>query len=139
MKLKNLTTLETVSLPNGLYWKDEFGDVPFEEREERSITGLLLLFQQEKLGGQPLTLASTDDKNWITRRALKKLYEWARQPALKMELSLEMPVDNRVFTVSFKNSEPPAIIAKEVIDAKPLSDEIYYQVTLKLRIHSETV
>lgn len=136
MKLKNLTTLETVTLPNGLYWKDEFGYVPFEEREERSITGLLLLFQQEKLGGQPLTLASADDKNWISRLQLKKLYEWVRQPALKMELSLEMPVDNRVFTVSFKNSEPPAIIAKEVIDAKPLSDEIYYQVSLKLRIHS---
>ena len=136
MKLKNLTTLETVTLPNGLYWKDEFADVPFEEREERSITGLLLLFQQAKLGGQSLTLASADDKNWISRLQLKKLYEWARQPALTLELSLELPVDKRVFTVSFRNSEPPAILAKEVIDAKPLSDDIYYQVTLKLRIHS---
>lgn len=136
MKLKNLKTLEEVTLPDGLYWKDEFDTVPYEEREERSITGLLLLFQQEKLGGQPLTLGGADDKNWITRREVKKLYAWAREPMLTMTLRLDDPAYQKQFTVSFRNSEPPAISAKEVIDAKPLSDEIYYNVTLKLRIHS---
>ncbi len=139
MKLKNLVTLEEVQLPEGLYWKDEFKGLPFEEREERSITGLLLLFQQEKIGGEPITLASADDKNWITRRALKKLYQWVRQPALKMALSMDSPLDSRVFEVSFRNSEPPALDSEEVIDAKPLSDEIYYRVTINLRIHREIV
>lgn len=137
MKLKNLTTMETVELPDGLYWTDEFEDVPFEEREERSITGLLLLFQQLKLEGQPLTLSSAEDKNWITRRALKKLYQWARQLELKMSLSLELPVDDRTFEVSFRHTEKPVIAADEVIDAKPLSDDIYYRVTIKFRIHKE--
>ena len=76
--------------------------------------------------------------NWLDRRTVKKLYSWVRTPALKMQLSLELPVDTRKFTVSFRNSESPALDATEVIDAMPLSDDIYYQVTIKLRIHGES-
>lgn len=137
MKITNLTTMEVLELPDDLYWTDEFEDVPFEEREERSVTGLLLLFQQAKLEGQPLTLSSSPDRNWIQRAKVRKLYSWGRVMGLKMKLSLESAVDVRSFTVSFRHSDKNAIEATPIIDAKPLDDEIYYRITLKLRIHKD--
>lgn len=137
MKITNLTTMEVLELPDDLYWTDEFEDVPFEEREERTATGLLLLFQQAKLEGQPLTLSSSPDRNWIQRVKVRKLYAWGREMGLKMKLSMESPVDSRSFTVSFRHSDKNAIEATPIIDAKPLDDEIYYRITLKLRIHQD--
>lgn len=137
MKMTNLLTQEVLFLPDDLYWTDEFEDVPFEEREERSVTGLLLLFQQDKIGGQPLTLSSSPERNWIQRSKVKTLYKWGRQSGLKLKLEMGLPVDNRVFEVSFRHSDKNAIDAKPIIDAKPLDDAIYYRITLKLRIHSE--
>lgn len=137
MKMTNLITQEVLVLPDDLYWTDEFEDVPFDEREERSITGLLLLFQQSKVEGQALTLSSSPERNWIQRSKVKTLYAWGRQMGLKMKLELGLPVDNRIFEVSFRHSDKGAIDAKPIIDAKPLDDAIYYRITLKLRIHKE--
>lgn len=137
MKMINLLTSEVLELPDDLYWVDEFEDVPFEEREERTITGLLLLFQQDKIEGQALTLSSSPERNWIQRSKVRTLYSWGRQKALKMRLETVMQGVGRNFEVSFRHSEKGAIDAKPIIDAKPLDDTIYYRITLKLRIHKE--
>ena len=122
MKLKNLTTNETLILPDGLYWVDEFDDNDLEQRVERSIEGFLLIFEQEKIGGQPLTLSSNNSENWVDRATLTKLKEWGRMSSLLMELSLELPLDIRVFIVSFRldgkenKAEKKALRAKEKLE-----------------------
>lgn len=136
MKLKNLTTNETLILPDGLYWVDEFDDNDLEQRVERSIEGFLLIFEQEKIGGQPLTLSSNNSENWVDRATLTKLKEWGRMSSLLMELSLELPLDIRVFTVSFRHDEK-AIEAKPVLDSLPLDGQDYYNTLIKFRIHGE--
>lgn len=137
MKLKNLTTSETVTLPDGFYWVDEFENDVLEQREELTIDGNVLVFEQEKIGGEKITLSGARDRVWVSRETLIKLKEWGRMPSLLIELRLELPLDNRVFNVSFRHSEKPAIDAEPIIESVPLEGADYYNVTLKFRIHKE--
>ena len=137
MKLKNLTTLENLTLPDGFYWLDEFDNDVIEQREDISIDGNVIIFEQEKIGGVKLTLSGARDRVWVSRETLKILKEWGRMPSLLMELSLELPLDNRTFQVSFRHNEKPAIDAKPVLETIPLEGSDFYNVTLKFRIHKE--
>lgn len=139
MILQRRDTLATITLPEGLYWVDEFDDVPYAEREERTAAGLLLIFQQLKIGGQAMTLSTTDDKNWATRETVRRLHSWARTPNLKMSLVLDTPEGSPSFIVSFRAVDGKAVVATPVLKSKPLGATTEYHLALNLRIHSETV
>lgn len=137
MKLKNLTTLEIVRLPFEFYWLNEFEGSPLEEREERGATGTLHIHQQEKEGGRPFKVGADPESNWIKVSELRLLYSWLRTTGVMIEVSEIAPFDNRVFKVSFNQSEKNPIEATPVITAVPLDEHQYYHATFNFRIHKE--
>lgn len=137
MKLKNNITKEIVRLPFGFYWRDEFKGSHLAEREERGATGVLHLYQQEKIGGLPFTVGAAPDRNWIDATTLRVLYAWLRTPLLTIEVSELDTVDPRSFEVSFNQVDGKPIDAELVIEAKPLHNDEYYHATFNFRIHKE--
>ena len=88
-------TLDTVTLPPGCVWRDEFTWTPVTQATAYSLTGALLVEQAEKQAGRPITLVGGKDFAWLTRAevaSLKALLD-ARE---EMTLTLH---DARTFTV----------------------------------------
>lgn len=67
-------TLDTLQLPAGMLWTDEFSWRPVEQAQEYGVTGALVVDVAHRLAGRPITLEATEDHGWITRSALSALY-----------------------------------------------------------------
>ena len=130
MKLIRKTTSETVPLEDGFLWSDEFDWKPIEQKQERAISGALIIQEGKKLTGRPITLVPpVQGMGWIKRRHLRTILEWsALQEQFKLEF--EWPHDQRRFNVIF-NHEAGAIEAKPTKEHPTVSEEDYYIVTMR--------
>ncbi len=54
-------TLDGIELPDDLLWVDEFDWNPVAQDIERSLTGALMVQEQAKLYGRPITLTGGDE------------------------------------------------------------------------------
>ena len=130
MKLIRLATQETVSLEDGFLWSDEFEWKPIEQKLERAIDGTAIIQEGKKKSGRSIALVPADkEMGWIKRRDLRSLLAWS---ALQEQFTLEFeyPHDNRHFNVIF-NHEAGALEAKPVKDLPTISEDDYYNVTMR--------
>lgn len=93
---------QTVQLPRGMIWIDEFDWSALESASEYGIGGSLVIDVAEKLDGRPITLEAADDAGHIARSVLLTLQAMAAVPLARHTLTL---ADGRVFTVVFSPSE----------------------------------
>ena len=130
MKLIRKTTSETVPLEDGFLWSDEFDWKPIEQKQERAISGALIIQEGKKLTGRPITLVPpVQGMGWIKRKHLRTILEWSYlQEQFKLEF--EWPHDQRRFNVIF-NHEAGAIEAKPTKEHPTVSEEDYYIVTMR--------
>ena len=130
MKLLRKTTSETVPLEDGFLWSDEFDWKPIEQKQERAISGALIIQEGKKLTGRPITLVPpVQGMGWIKRKHLRTILEWSYlQEQFKLEF--EWPHDQRRFNVIF-NHEAGAIEAKPTKEHPTVSEEDYYIVTMR--------
>ena len=125
-------TLGALTLPQGLRWADEFTWSPLTQATEYSLTGALIVHQNEKQAGRPITLVGGKDFAWLTRSevvSLKALLDAGEEMTLTLH-------DSRTFTVLPEGDEPltvsPLPIVKDSGAADPSSDARYVLETLKL-------
>lgn len=95
--------LDTVQLPRGMVWVDEFDWSATETASQHSITGALLVDAATRLAGRPITLQADPDAGWIKREVLLQLQALADAPAATRTLVL---ADGRVFGVVFAPGQP---------------------------------
>lgn len=95
---------QTVQLPRGMIWIDEFDWSALESASEYGIGGSLVIDVAEKLEGRPITLEAADDAGHIARSVLLTVQAMAAVPLAKYTLTL---ADGRVFTVMFSPNEQP--------------------------------
>ena len=130
MKLKRNSTSEIAVLCDGFLWSDEFEWKPIEQKLERAIDGTAIIQEGKKKSGRSIALVPADkEMGWIKRRDLRSLLAWS---ALQEQFTLEFeyPHDNRHFNVIF-NHEAGALEAKPVKDLPTISEDDYYNVTMR--------
>lgn len=121
--------LDGLILPGDLIWQDEFQWCSVERSAEYSITGALLIEESTKLAGRPITLVAKKEflgHIWLSRLTIESLYSKASIVGKQMTLIL---VDNRVFTVMFRDS---GVIADPVYHIAPHINKDPYYLTLSL-------
>jgi hypothetical protein len=130
MKLIRKTTSETVPLEDGFLWSDEFDWKPIEQKQERAISGALIIQEGKKLTGRSITLVPpVQGMGWIKRKHLRTILEWSSLQE-QFTIEFEYPHDKRRFNVIF-NHEAGAIEAKPTKEHPTVSEEDYYIVTMR--------
>ena len=122
-------TLDGIELPDDLLWVDEFDWNPVAQDIERSLTGALMVQEQAKLYGRPITLTGGDEAGWVTRATVLELMALAEVPSKIMKLTF---VDGRVFLVRFNYQTNGVVSSYQIIkSAAPALNDLY-MITVKL-------
>ena len=130
MRLVRKSTSEAVPLEDGFLWSDEFEWKPIEQKLERAIDGTAIIQEGKKKSGRSIALVPADkEMGWIKRRDLRSLLTWSGLQE-QFTLEFEYPHDNRHFNVIF-NHEAGALEAKPVKDLPTISEDDYYNVTMR--------
>ncbi len=120
--------LDTVALPDGLVWSDEFAAQTVAQSVRRTLDGSVVVFYGQHSGGLPLTLESEPDAGWLTRTQVDALKLRADSPGGIFTLELR----GQVFQVMFRHHEPPAFEAKPLVALAHPQPGDFYLATLKL-------
>jgi hypothetical protein len=129
MILQNLTTSDSVTLPDDLLWTDEHSYTPVVAAVDYSITGALLVETAARQAGRTISLSAPDTSMaWLPRSSVEVLTAWYAVAGLQMLLTL---ADGRVFTVAFRHQDAPALDATPVRKFATPDPDHDWQVTLK--------
>jgi len=129
MKLKRISTQETVSLSDGFLWSDEFDWNPIEQKQDRAVDGALIIQEGKKKSGRPISLTADKNMAWVKRHIVSKLKDWSILQE-KFELQFNYFHDKRTFNVVF-NHQDKAIEANPVLEHPTVSEDDEYNVTLR--------
>ncbi len=92
----------TIELSQNMDWADEFDWTPVEQSTQYALSGALLIDEDTKLAGRPITLVPAPNMGSIPKAALDQLHTWAAVSAQQLTLTLH---DGRAFNVRFAHTE----------------------------------
>ena len=119
-----MITLDDLSLPDDLYWEDEFGWTPVTSNLEYSLAGAGIVEVGKKLTGRSITLTAEPNTCLTTRATALALKDLADIPGKVMTLTLW----DRTFQVMFAPGEIP-FDAEPVFVCVPPPDEQEWVIT----------
>lgn len=122
-------TLDTVTLPLGLLWADEYNWHAVGQKSAYTLTGALVVESAGKQAGRHITLAGGEDYGWVQRATLDALYALAAIPGKVMTLTLP---DARTYQVMFRHHDEGAISAEALLQKCIQAADDYYVVTIYL-------
>jgi hypothetical protein len=115
--------LDTLALPDGLLWSDEFAADAVSQSMRRRLNGAVTLYPRGNIAGRPITLEARADQ-WITRAQAEALLELAAAPGAVYTLQFTARVGATSFSVVFRHHDPPALDLAPLIDyADPDADD----------------
>lgn len=103
--------LDTIALPDGLAWPDEFDTRDLAQTVRQRLDGGVVVYPRTLSGGRPITLAAPADQP-ITRAQAAALAALAAAPGAVYALSLR----GMSFSVMFRHHDPPALDLTPLID-----------------------
>ncbi len=121
--------LDTVTLPDDLFWADEFDWSGVGQTVKRSVTGAIVIQEQLMQFGRPIVLAGSESAGWVRRTVVEALHAMAFQADRVMTLTLG---DGRSYQVRFDRSNGAPVEAREVLPAANPGADSFYYVTLRL-------
>ena len=124
-------TLNSLVLPSGLRWDDEFAWSPVAQVTTYSLTGALVVEQATKQAGRPITLIGGKSFAWLTRAEVVSLQALLDTGAV-LTLTLH---DARTFSVLPAEAPlavSPLPIVQDSGPADPSSGARYVLESLKL-------
>lgn len=119
---------DSLVLPAGLVWSDEFANASVAQSVRRTLDGGLVVFYGGLKRGLPITLESESDAGWMRRDLVEALQVRASSPGGLYTLQLR----DRVFQVMFRHHDVPAFDAKPLVSIATPAPGDYYLATLKL-------
>ena len=118
----------TVTLPDDLYWSDEFAWQPVVQTAERTITGALVIQQATRIAGRSITLQpDSENAAWVSRADLEQMRSWATIPQCEMTLSYR----GTGRTVIWRHHDGEVINANPVVHYADVQSGDWYTATLK--------
>lgn len=119
--------LDSLQLPRGLVWVDEFDWQPVESSAEYALNGDLVIDAAVRQAGRPITLLGEEGAGWMRRDVLQALQALAANPGAVYVLRL---ADGRSFDVVFAPGAP--IKARPIARPELPPDSHPYVVELSL-------
>ena len=119
---------DSLVLPAGLVWSDEFANASVSQSVRRTLDGGLVVFYGGLKRGMPITLESEQDSGWMRRDLVEALQVRASSPGGLYTLQLR----GSVFQVMFRHHDVPAFDAKPLVSIATPEPGDYYLATLKL-------
>jgi hypothetical protein len=111
--------LDTLSLPDGLSWSDEFATDAIGQSVRRRLDGGLVVYPRVLIAGRSITLAAPNDQP-LTRAQAATLEALAAALGASYALTLR----GSVFQVMFRHHDPPALDLTPLVDyADPIDDD----------------
>ncbi|OWP50271.1 hypothetical protein [Pseudomonas nitroreducens] len=120
--------LDSVELDDQFEWVDEFDWDPVAQVQERSLTGVLLVQEGQKIHGRPITLQSNDGV-WTPLSVVRQLEVLRDQSGRVMPLLLP---DGREYWVIFDRTNGAPLTAKQVFRTVNPGPDVDYDVNLRL-------
>ena len=120
--------LGTIELPDDLLWIDEFDWNPVAQEIDRTLTGGLIIQEQSKLYGRPVTLSGENNSGWVTRATVNQVVTLSE--SANSTLSLTLP-DSRVLSVIFDRANGSIMAQPLFYSSNPALDD-YYSITIRL-------
>lgn len=117
----------TISLPEDMFWSDEYSWSPIEQAVATSITGAAIVDIGVRTAGRPITLVSDEQHAWMPFSIVTQLKAWRDTAGKQLTLSLR----NANFTVMFRHQEKPAVDVTAVIDYNAPDAQDWFFGTLK--------
>ena len=131
-----MNSVDTINLPDYIWWEDETDWTPVEQSVEYSTTGALLVDLAVKLAGQPLTLVGDESTAWVTREAVLGLQAFAAVPGKEMTVAIH----GRSFQAMFRHDGGKPVDAEPVVRITPPADDDWYVLkALRFLILSENL
>ncbi len=121
--------LDSITLPDDLLWVDEFEWNPVEQNTERSLSGALLVEEQTKVKGRPITLSGGSHAGWVNRATVISLV--AKAETANHTMTLTLP-DNRQFSVIFDRRSSSPIEAQQILPFAYPDDNYQYSLIIRL-------
>jgi len=121
-------TLDTITLPEDLVWRDEYGWSNVVQDVKRSLTGALIVQEAVQTKGRIITIAGAQNSGWITKSVLDALLAKANVPDTTMTLTFH----GVAYTVMFSRSgNISPVKAEQIYDISDPTVEHIYSVALK--------
>lgn len=129
-------TINTVTMPPGLMWDDEYKWSAVDQQMTYSTTGNPLFDIGVKQAGRPMTLIPPPTTNWITRGEVKELLAMAGVPGADIAVNFR----GRTFICrfSYEDKEGP-IQVEQLAKVYPEEDTDFFEIKkICLLIKEET-
>lgn len=123
-----MTTLDTLTLPAGLLWPDEYTAQSVTQTRRRTLDGGQVVFYAPLTAGRTITLESGPDTGWLTRTQVEALAALAQSPGAVYTLTIR----DQTYRVLFRHDDPPAFEATPVIPFTHPGPDDYYLGRIKL-------
>jgi hypothetical protein len=124
--------LDTVVLPDDMFWSDEFSWTPVAQLMEYSVAGSMIIQESERQTGRTVTLKGDMDRCWVTREDIATLYSWAN--TTEKEMILTFP-DTTTHTVMFDMTAGSPIETVPLVEGAEEDDDSFRRLlSLKLII-----
>ncbi|WP_432460794.1 hypothetical protein [Agarivorans sp. QJM3NY_25] len=101
-----MITLDSLTLPEGLYWYD-FDYCAIQQTRQDSLTGRVILQRGQMQEGRPITLLGSTESCWLSRTAAAQIAS-LRDQAEAMHLNIA----GRSFTVRFDLSQSEHLLLR---------------------------
>ncbi len=122
-------TLDAIVLPDDLDWQDEFDWAPVAQTITPTLSGAIIVEENEIPEGREITLVS-DGGAWATRGLVRQIKE--KEAVLNTPMTLTLN-DVRVFTVIWRR-DPVGVEAKQVMRIADPDDSDFYEITLRFTV-----
>jgi len=117
--------LDSLALPDGLLWVDEYAADAVTQTVRRRLSGALSIYPRGNVAGRPITLQAGAD-HWMTRAQADALAALAVVPGAVYTLRFAARDGAPEFAVVFRHDDPPALeLAPLVGYADPDSADPY--------------
>ena len=125
-------TLDELTLPEDLYWQDEFDWSPVAQSITHTLTGSLIVEESASSDGREITLVSGDTFGWATHALVSQLKDKESQVNPVMTLS----INGEAKTVIWRR-DPIGVEVKPLIQMIDPDDHDFYLLTLRFTEKSE--
>ena len=125
-------TLDDLTLPDDLYWQDEFDWSPVSQSITPTITGALIVEENVFYEGREITLVSGDTFGWAPHSLVSQL----RSKESQINPVMTLGINGETRTVIWRR-DPIAVEVKPLIQMVDPDDHDFYLLTLRFTEMSE--
>ena len=123
-------SLDAISLPDDLVWKDRFNHTGVVQTRARTITGGMVIQEQASTAGRPITLSGDQNFGWTDRQTIDALQLLAALPDSPMTLNIHGDAHQVMFRRD--NGESSPIVSTPLFEVTDPGVDHRYAITLNL-------